>query len=144
MMKVMITKKIETDIKFMKVDAQIRYWVDSLLNGVEAAEDGNNFPCKNENQWCPLIDVDKGIITNWELGTSANIHFKVCDACAYSLINTIGEIEYKHDYNYVPDILCPESEGYGDYIIMNIDINGKINKWNKSLVSELFVKDGDK
>jgi hypothetical protein len=25
--------------------------------------------------------------------------------------------------------MCPKGEGYGDYVIMNIDSDGKIEKW---------------
>ena len=33
--------------------------------------------------------------------------------------------------------MCPESNGYGDYIIMEIDKDGKIDKWDSLLVREI-------
>ena len=45
--------------------------------------------------------------------------------------------KYKHYIvnidGYVPRIMCPEGSGYGDYVIMNIDENGKIDKWKINL-----------
>lgn len=39
---------------------------------------------------------------------------------------------------YVPKIMCPADEGYGDYIIMNIDENGFIQGWEKELISRII------
>ena len=44
-----------------------------------------------------------------------------------------GNIIVEHE-GYVPSIMCPEDEGYGDYIIMNIDENGFIQGWEKELI----------
>lgn len=42
-------------------------------------------------------------------------------------------------YGYVPDFLCPNGEGYGDYMIMEIDGGGFISHWKKELF-ERWVK----
>ena len=34
---------------------------------------------------------------------------------------------------YVPSIMCPEGEGYGDYVIMEIDGDGRIANWKVDL-----------
>ena len=34
---------------------------------------------------------------------------------------------------YVPSIMCPEGKGYGDYVIMEIDGDGRIAKWRADL-----------
>lgn len=44
---------------------------------------------------------------------------------------------------YVPSIMCPEDEGYGDYIIMNIDKNGFIQGWRKNLISRIIQEEED-
>ena len=77
----------------------------------------------------PAIDVETGIIEGWTQGTKAEIHFKVCDQCTVSLIDEKDEIVKEHE-GYVPDCLSPKENGYGDYIIMDIDENGKIKDWN--------------
>ena len=38
--------------------------------------------------------------------------------------------------------MCPEGEGYGDYVIMKIDGDGKIEKWVADL-SEFEANDND-
>ncbi len=30
---------------------------------------------------------------------------------------------------YVPSIMCPEGNGYGDYVIMKVDAEGRIANW---------------
>lgn len=111
------------------VNAQVRYWDDALINGVEDSEDGKNTPCKQGEMWCPEINIETGIIENWEIGKTAKIHFKVCDGCGYKLLDTSGNVLKSQDDGYVPDTLCPIGNGYGDYIIMSIDENGQIDKW---------------
>ncbi|MBF1490742.1 MAG: hypothetical protein HXN77_09620, partial [Prevotella pallens] len=32
--------------------------------------------------------------------------------------------------SYVPEVLCPKGEGYGDYIIMTVDKDGFIKDWH--------------
>jgi len=34
---------------------------------------------------------------------------------------------------YVPDIMCPGDEGYGDYIIMTVNESGVIEGWKQTL-----------
>ena len=44
---------------------------------------------------------------------------------------------------YVPKVMCPVDEGYGDYIIMDIDENGFIQDWNKELIRKLVKQEED-
>lgn len=139
--------------RILKIKAGVRYYEDSIVNGVEdiswdEQRKGTkpNIPCVREDTeamsiderwpWCPEIDVDTGIILNWEKGVVADIHYKVCDAC---------EIEYYEDgvlvcnndgYWYCPSFLCPKGEGYGDYIIMDITEEGQILGWSMKDVFE--------
>ena len=39
--------------------------------------------------------------------------------------------------------MCPADDGYGDYIIMNIDENGFIQGWNKELIEKLIKEEED-
>ena len=42
------------------------------------------------------------------------------------------------NYLYVPAFLSPKEESYGDYIIMDIDENGKIDNWKPNKVEEWY------
>ncbi|WP_269511728.1 hypothetical protein [Acinetobacter baumannii] len=121
------------NIKSLIVKAQVRYWEDSEINGVDDTEDGANVPCKNGDIWSPKIDVATGLIENWEPGKTAFIHYKVVDCCGFELIDSEGQVVVSRDDGYVPRTLCPAENGYGDYIIMRIDANGQIENWKFNL-----------
>ena len=127
-MKVTIKVEKEFDLKFLRVKANVRYWDDSQLDGEDDTE--GNMPCALDGLWCPEIDIEKGIIFNWKEGSTAEIHYKVSDECGWELIDKDLNIALSVEDGYVPDTLCPKGDGYGDYIIMNIDENGKIENWN--------------
>jgi len=120
--------KIELTVKTLLVVANVRYWEDATVNGVED-ENGDLIPCKVGDTWKPIIDLEIGLITNWEKGKEANIHYKVCDAGEYWLQDENGEKIVKAKGYYVPDFLAIDDSGYGDYIIMKVDKDGKINNW---------------
>lgn len=130
-MKIKMKIKKEIDIKNLIVNANVRYWEDATVNGFEDI-DGNLIPCRENENWKPIIDIETGQILNWNKGTTASIHYKVCDAGSYSLQDIEGNIIITKE-GYVPKIMCPEEEGYGDYIIMNVDENGFISKWVPNL-----------
>lgn len=127
-MEIVIKTKSKVDIKTLRVEAGVRYWEDATVNGIED-EDGELIPCRKKSLWMPVIDIDSGVIKNWERGKSADIHYKVCDAGSYFLDDEDGNVILSRVDDYVPDILCPEENGYGDYIIMKVDQNGKIANW---------------
>jgi len=122
--KTTVTKVAQT----LLVNAGVRYWENATVNGIEDDNDEPTIPCVVNGRWCPTIDIPTGTITNWTQGTTADVHYKVCDDGEYTLVDAEGGTILVKD-GYVPDIMCPEGEGYGDYIIMKIDENGKIAKW---------------
>lgn len=129
-MKIKLKVEKKFDVKYLKAQVGARYWEDSTLNG-EEDEDGN-MPCREGDYWMPLIDIENGIIVNWPVGNTARIHYKVCDDGFYTLLDADkNEIIAKE--GYVPDIMCPEGDGYGDYVIMNIDKDGRIANWDANL-----------
>ena len=89
----------------------------------------------NHYKWMPLIDVETGKIINWVEGTTARVHYKVCDEGIYRLLdadkNIIVEVE-----SYVPSFLGED----GDYIIMNIDEHGVIKNFvfNNNYANEMY------
>jgi hypothetical protein len=142
-------------IKQLCVLAHVRYWEDSEVNGIEDIDFYESkgigkpkMPCsvklKEEPQgliysdhwaWNPIIDVERGIITNWDKGNIANIHYKVCDGCEIEAFDNDGGFLCNNDNDcYCPEFLSPEGDGFGDYIIMNIDKSGKILNWDKNEV----------
>jgi len=129
-MKATIKIEKEVDIKTVLVKANVRYWEDAVING-EPDEEGTLTPCRQGDLWCPEIDIDTGIIINWQKGVKADIYFKVCDSGSYYLKDVEGNIVLKREADYVPNELIPGS--YGDYIEMEIDENGKIADWRPSL-----------
>ena len=121
---------VEHRVKFLRVEACVRDWEDGEVNGVADDNDKPTIPFSDKilGLWKPLIDIDTGTILDWPAGTTASIHYKVCDDGAYALLDPymkpVIEIE-----GYVPRMLCPKDNGYGDYIIMDIGADGAIANW---------------
>jgi len=142
-MKIEMREITEYEAKSLKVNANIRYWEDIRLNGEEEGnEDGAGVPCKNGESWCPIIDIDSGIIVNWVLGVTADIHAKVCDDGSYAVLDSDGEVLYSGENCHVPDILDTSDRGFGDYIIMKVDETGKIADWKPAKIQS-FIGDID-
>lgn len=125
-------------MKLISIICRPRYFEDSLVSKENEYfeledHDGDLIPCVNiindRKHWIPLIDIDTGKILNWEVGKSAKIHYKVCDAGDYLI--TSNEISFRK-IGYVPDFLSINSEEYGDYMIFNVDRNGFIENWNSN------------
>lgn len=111
------------------VAAEVRYWEDATVNGVED-EEGDLIPCRVDDLWIPVIDINEGRVLCWPGDKKASIHYKVCDAGEYWLADASGKKVAKWKGHYVPDaFLCVGDRGYGDYIIMEVDEDGKIKGW---------------
>lgn len=132
-MKITMTVEKEVEVKTLRVVAGVRYWCDATVNGVDGEDDDGaadpGIPLRNGDSWCIDIDIETGVIQNWPQGTTASVHYKVCDAGVYSVLDSEGNTVAEKD-GYVPSMLSPGGSGYGDYIIMDIDATGKIDKWN--------------
>jgi hypothetical protein len=131
-MKFNIKVEKQVDIKYLHVCAEVLYWEDATVDD-QTDDEGDLIPCRRKNKWCPEIDIETGIITNWEKGKVADVHYKVCDSGSYYLIDSNNEPVLSIENNYVPRCLSPKGNGYGDYIIMDIDENGKIDGWKFTL-----------
>lgn len=128
-------------VKYLRARCGVRYWEDGKVNGEEDA-DGSRIPCREGTaadnnhlgggNWCPLIDLDTGKIEGWPEGTTASVHYKVCDDGDYELLDADGNVVKSID-GYVPAAMCPEGEGDGDYVIMEIGPDGTIAKWKADL-----------
>lgn len=157
-MKATIKNKKEIDVRYLKVDAGVRYWEDADVNGEpdidlfeSKGEERPRIPfaikvkdCPKTNifsdhyRWQPVIDVERECIVGWPKGTTANVHYKVCDEGVYHLLdpqkNIIVSVE-----SYVPNCLGE----YGDYIVMDIDENGYIDgfRFTQDDVDEIIKSD---
>lgn len=72
------------------------------------------------------------------------IYCKVADRFAASLHDQDGEIIFDQADGYVPDIM--PGKHFGDYIILNIDIDtGKITNWEQPTPEDLnnFISSDD-
>lgn len=149
-------RKIELldEVRYVLVDAGVRYYEDSTIDGNydisvhDMYESGNKenafpkMPCVEQIKerptdnihtdhlrWRPIIDIKDGIIINWTKGTTAHVFYKICDDGTYSLLDADKKVLYEVD-SYVPDFLAIEDSGFGDYIDIVIDENGKIKNWS--------------
>ena len=127
-MELTIKVKKKVDAKTLLIDAGVLYWEDATVNGIEDVN-GDLIPCRFGERWKPEIDIDSGVIINWKKGVVANVHYKVCDDGFYYVFDSENNVILKKE-GYVPDILDVERDSYGDYLIFNIDENGKISNWS--------------
>ena len=129
-MKVIIDKPVEVNFTRLKISIGVRHWEYARVNGEEDTN-GDYIPLRDGDNWCPIINIDTGMIENWEKGKTAEVHYKCCDDGEYWLIADDG-FELKYPKYHVPKILDLTGEGFGDYVIMNIDSQGEICNWNGS------------
>ncbi len=119
---------------YIEIDAQVRYWEDAAINGIND-DNGTLTPLKIGDCWCPVIRLSDGVVMDWPTGVVADINFKVCDAGEYWLLDENKQRIAKWCGYYVPDeFLCPGKNGYGDYIILNISAEGFILNWKQPAI----------
>lgn len=120
---------------YIEVEAEVRYWEGASVNGHEDT-DGTLIPFRLGNKWCPVIRLEDGWIVNWPECTTADVHYKVCDQGEYWLADENGRVA-KWIGDYVPDeFLCHGDSGYGDYIILKVATDGKIEGWHQPVVED--------
>lgn len=124
----MMVKKTFHAVQLL-AEMQVRYWEDGMVNGVEDV-DGELIPLRDGDMWRLAIDLETGYVENWPTGTTAKVHYKVCDAGVYTLVDEDGTLITDRN-GYVPNMLGPN--GYGDYVILEIDEDGMIQNWNPDL-----------
>ena len=120
-----------TKAKYIQVQAKVRYWEDAAINGV-ADETGTLIPMRDGTMWQPVIRLVDGVVMDWPKGTTADIYYKVCDAGEYWLLDDARNRVAKWAGSYVPsEFLCHGDDGYGDYIIFVVGVDGCIAKWRE-------------
>lgn len=143
---ILVTKTVNVT----KLNAKVypRYIEDASVNGDCELEEDPKMPFVKfddkikEYFWYINIDIDKGQIIDWPQGITASLNYKVCDEGFYEIFDEKGE-KLGHYDGYVPSIMCPKEQGYGDYIIMDIDENGNIQDWDaKNNIDDLLCNCG--
>ena len=130
-MKVQAQITQDFEVVAIRISAQVRYWEDGRVGGSDDV-DGTLIPLRNGDCWEPSIDLDTGRIRNWPSGVKADVHYKVCDAGVYTLLDAAGKALATRD-GYVPELLSPGCSGCGDYIIMDIGPDGVISDWRADI-----------
>ena len=116
--------------KFIELDAGVRYWEDATLNGQEDTQ--GVMPFRDGDRWRPIIELENGRVLYWPKGLIAGIHYKVCDDGEYWLLDVDQNRIAKWKGFYVPNsILCVGDNGFGDYIIFQINEQGLICDWRQ-------------
>ncbi len=130
-MQLTVNVKKQIEVEFLQVEAEVRYWEDATVNGVQDDE-GSLIPLRRGDLWCPVIRLRDGQIMEWPAGVVASIHYKVCDQGQYWLWDAAGSRVAEYNGDYVPDsFLCHGDRGYGDYIIFDVGGDGMIQGWAK-------------
>jgi len=116
---------------YIEVSAEVRYWEDANINGLEDSA-GDLVPFRRGDLWCLVIRLEDGLVMDWPARMTADIHYKICDAGQYWLLDDSRQRIAKWAGHYVPDdFLCHGSNGYGDYIIFKVNAHGLITGWRK-------------
>ena len=119
---------------FIEVCAEVRYWEDATVNGMEDTE-GTLIPNRVNDCWCPVIRLADGMVMEWPVGATADINYKVCDAGEYWLLDEQRRRVAKWAGFYVPGkFLCHGDNGYGDYIIFKVGADGLIENYRAPAV----------
>ena len=79
--------------------------------------------------WDVIVDLETGFIENWPKGEFRDLFVKVVDSGSYYLLDENNNVVAAIEENYVPNKCIPPLDGYGDYIDLQIDENGRITNW---------------
>lgn len=133
-MEIEITIPRKYNAAYLSCNLGPRFWEDAEVNGEWDDADNPKMPCaawdsyERALRWQILIDIETGCIMHWPQGTTARVHYKVCDDGTYILLGQNAEELLQVD-GYVLKCMYPNAEGWGDYVIMNIDETGHIDGW---------------
>lgn len=118
---------------YIQVEADVRYWDDAEIDGTQDV--CGLIPLRKGDAWCPVIELATGRVLGWPEGVTADVHYKVCDAGLYWLLDADKKCIATWSGYYVPnDILCVGDNGYGDYIIFKIGADGLIKGWRVPVI----------
>ena len=111
----LVPTKVQVDA--VRVQANVRYPDEDIEGSLGSMLSGSTLRL--------TIDLDTGVVRDWPAGQVASTHAKVCDEGVYELYAGNERIAARH--GYVPDFF--PGDHYGDYLILNIDGEGRIAGW---------------
>jgi hypothetical protein len=88
--------------------------------------------------WNVLIDLEYGVIQGWRTNNKVQIHYKVSDGGNYRLLDEYGNTIFELSGVYVPDVLQIDKDGWGDYITMTVNEDGRIENFNPKMILLMF------
>ena len=121
-------KSLVENAHYIEVSAEVRYWEDTSINGVEDG-DGTLIPFRDGILWKPVIRLSDGFVLDWPAGVEADVHYKVCDQGQYWLKDADGRRIAKWHGDYVPAHILSQQDRDDDYIICQIGGEGRISGW---------------
>lgn len=124
-MKAIIKVQKEVDITTLVAVFPLEDFGDAEFGG----EFNGEIPCKEGSTVKFIISFDTGVILNWTKGVTSKFHQKVVDCGSYYLLDSDYNTVIEREESYVPKCLCPARNGFGDYVIMNVDANGQIENY---------------
>lgn len=88
------------------------------------------------------LDIATRTVRDWPPGRKESLHVKPTDMGSYYLLDAAGDVIAKREEDYVPS--CVPGK-YGDYVIMSIAGNGRIQGWEPTgdEIREGFFPDDD-
>ena len=96
----------DIDCRRVFLETKIATWIDTAVNCAGVPQEPDSLP----------------------EATVADVHYKICDCGTYTLLDANREAVAKAE-GYVIEMMCPEPNGYGDYVIMKIGPDGTIANW---------------
>jgi hypothetical protein len=137
------SRYLQISIPYDKEDELIRF-DNGVMNELECNVEFTPPMLNAEDQLLEfVIDLKEGKMLNWNFeGDYMRMWAKVCDGGTYTLLDSekkpIWQIR-----GYVPNKLIPPFEnGYGDYIELAIEADGKVVDWPAMPDFSDFVADG--
>lgn len=133
-MKFKITQKVteEIDIKFVKMELPMRYGDKDVPF---------DFPRRKDDIVILLVDIETGEIKDFPKDYEGSCATKICDEGRYWLLDKDYNVLLKlDDGDYVPNNLIPPTDGYGDYVDLQIS-NGHITNWYKYPEIDNFLEE---
>lgn len=132
-MKVEVLKPVEIEVHTVKINVKL---YDDVTENIP------KFLLNKHGEFEIEIEVDTGKVVNWSGVESIHIFDKVCDCGTYTLFDKNGSRIIEVINDYVPNDLIPGS--YGDYIDLQINMDGVVTNWPKKPdVSYFFKQDNE-
>jgi len=124
--------KEEIDVRTVRIDVPIDCEKDfpsdlPLRRMVNKTYGGGYYV--DEERWIADVDVETGIIKDWVPGCEGEIDVKLVDRGSYYLLDAENKVLVALEDDYVPNRLIPPNDGYGDYMLLIIEPDGRISNW---------------